>query len=80
MILPTKRLSENRSMLALGAEVLRLLDEPKTVSRLLDDLKRFRVDRGETQIITYNWFILVLDLLYTLKTIELERGRIRKVE
>ena len=30
MILPTKRLSQDRSLLYVGAEILRLADEPKT--------------------------------------------------
>lgn len=44
MILPTKHLQEDRALIAIGAELLKLLDEPKTVSRLWDELKRTRVD------------------------------------
>ena len=35
MILPTKRLSVERALLSMGAEILRLLDEPKTRRRPL---------------------------------------------
>lgn len=49
MILPTKHLREDRALIAVGAELLRLLDEPKTVSRLWDELKR---ERAEAPAIT----------------------------
>lgn len=44
MILPTKHLREDRTLLAIGADVLRLLGESKTVSRLWDDFQRWRAD------------------------------------
>jgi len=80
MILPTKRLNQDRSLLYIGAEVLRLLPEPKTVSRLWDDLKRSRVTASEGALVTYDWFVLVLAFLFALGGIELVRGRIRKVQ
>ena len=39
MILPTKHLREDQALIAVGAELLGLLDEPKTVSRLWDELR-----------------------------------------
>lgn len=50
MILPTKHLREDRALIAIGAELLRLLDEPKTVSRLWDELKRTRGDGPTTGV------------------------------
>ncbi len=93
MILPTKHLREDRALIAVGAELLRLLDEPKTVSRLWDELKTKRArpaasraparhqgtDGRETGSLPFDWFILALDLLYLLGTIELHRGRIQRV-
>ncbi|GHO94589.1 hypothetical protein KSF_046370 [Reticulibacter mediterranei] len=40
MILPTKRLGPERAMLTVGAEILSLLTEPKTVSRLWHEFPR----------------------------------------
>lgn len=78
MILPTKHLSEDKALLTIGGEVLRLLDEPKTVSRIWDELRK--PSRSvKLPAITYDWFVLSLDLLYTLNAIDLERGRLRKV-
>lgn len=78
MILPTKNLTEDRALLRVGAEILQLLTEPKTVSRLWDDVKRMR--SNPSRILPYDWFVLALDLLYMLNAIELERGRIRRIE
>jgi hypothetical protein len=78
MILPTKRLSPDRALLAVGAEILTLLDEPKTVSRLWEETRLTRARRAHSAAVTYDWFVLALDLLYLLSAIDLERGRIRR--
>jgi hypothetical protein len=79
MILPTKRLGPERAMLTVGAEILGLLTEPKTVSRLWDELGRIPYERSSKRIVSYDWFILTLDLLYILGSIEMDHGKIRKV-
>ena len=76
MILPTKRLGPERAMITIGAEILGLLTEPKTVSRLWNELSRMMSERSSTRITNYDWFILSLDLLYMLGSIEMEHGRI----
>jgi len=78
MILPTKRLGEDRALLVVGGEVLRLLDEPKTISRLWDELKSVRCNRSDASTITFDWFVLALDLLFALGAVDLERGRLRR--
>jgi hypothetical protein len=77
MILPSKHLREDRALLTVGADLLQLLGEPKTVSRLWSDMKR----RRETATpISYDWFVLALDLLFAMGLVAFERGRIRKVQ
>lgn len=78
MILPTKRLHQNRALLAVGAEVLRRLDEPKTVSRLWDEIQRTYRGHVASPTLTYDWFILALDLLFALNAVGLNQGRITK--
>jgi hypothetical protein len=78
MILPTKRLGQDRSLLYVGAEILGLLREPKTVSRLWRELQATRSTRPEAAPLTYDWFVLALDLLFLLHAIRYERGRIEK--
>ncbi|MHC5056918.1 MAG: ABC-three component system middle component 6 [Planctomycetota bacterium] len=79
MILPTKHLDEQRSLLRIGAEVLQLLGQPKTVSRLWDDLKSSREEGVSlSHPITYDWFVMALDLLYMISVVEYDQGRLTK--
>jgi hypothetical protein len=79
MILPSKQLSSTRALISVGADLLRLLNEPKTVSRLWTELQRSNMVKYGNTIITYDWFILALDFLYLTSAIELVEGRIHKV-
>ncbi len=74
MILPTKRISADKALIGLGARVLRQLRQPQTVSHLWETVQR---DTGAT--VSYDWFILSLDLLYLIGAIEYHEGRIRTV-
>jgi hypothetical protein len=78
MILPTKRLGPERAMITVGAEILGLLTEPKTVSVLWDELSCIMSERSSARTINYDWFILTLDLLYMLGSIEMDHGKIRR--
>lgn len=77
MILPTKRIEPDRALLTVGAKVLEYLTEPKTVSRLWDELIKNQ-ENGQSSIITYDWFILGIDFLYILGIIDLEQGKLRR--
>lgn len=76
MILPTKGLALDRALLSVGAEVLRRLDRPKTVSRLWDQISRRQCTLLQT--LPYDWFLLSLDLLYLCGAIVLQDGRLRR--
>ena len=78
MLLPTKTLSPTRSLLGVGASILRLLDEPKPVSRLWEDFKRRRSALRGSPTITFAWFVLALDMLFMFGLIQFDRGRIAK--
>jgi len=78
MILPTKGIAPNHALLSIGAVVLRALDEPKTVSRLWDDIRR---DKASDSVgFSFDWFGLALSLLYIMGTIEQSGGRIVRRE
>ena len=79
MILPTKRMAVETSLLGVGADVLGLLGRPKTVSRLWDDMKALRETHSPASPLNYDWFVLALDMLYALGTIELNDGELSKV-
>ena len=72
MILPTKHIRSEESLIGVGAYLLSHLSEQLTVSSLWERVK------GNSSIATYERFILALDLLFSLGAIELERGLIRR--
>ncbi|WP_303902909.1 ABC-three component system middle component 6 [Thiohalomonas denitrificans] len=76
MILPTKGIGPDKALLSVGAFILRELDEPKTVSRLWSDLRR--VEEGPPAL-TFDWFVLSLDLLYLMGTLDYIGGRVVRV-
>lgn len=80
MILPSKHLSQDRALLTVGARVLTFLGRPKTVSALWEELNRHdpSLTAAMPRQITYDWFLLSLDLLYVLGTIELESGLVAR--
>lgn len=78
MILPTKHLPESHSLIGVGGTILALLAEQEaTVSALWD---KFRVARQESGRVSFDWFVLGLDFLFALGTIELDRGVLRRKE
>lgn len=78
MILPTKHIKPDRALLAIGAEILACLREPMTVSRIWDELRSHRGEAPEHSAITYDWFVLALDLLFILKAVDFDSGVLRK--
>jgi hypothetical protein len=79
MILPSKHLPQNRAILTVGAHVLSRLDRPKTVSAVWEDLARLSdIHQEPLSSLTYDWFILALDLLYSVGAIELTEGRLKR--
>jgi hypothetical protein len=76
MILPTKGLAVDRALLSVGAELLRRLDRPKTVSRLWEQVRQPQSSLLEA--ISYDWFLLAVDLLYLLRAVDFEDGLLRR--
>ena len=80
MILPSKHLPQDRALLTVGGHILTFLARPKTVSALWEELNRQSqgLDTARPRRITYDWFVLALDLLYALETIKLENGLVTR--
>ncbi|MBZ9647605.1 hypothetical protein K9B33_08630 [Sphingobium sp. 3R8] len=78
MILPTKHIRPDRTLLSIGGELLVELREPATVSRLWDHVRMARGRTPAAAPINYDWFVLALDLLFTIGAVELDRGLVRK--
>lgn len=71
MILPTKHILIRDSLLGVGAELLKKLAEPCTVS---DFWKKSR----SVQDMTYKRFVMALDLLYLIGAVDFSDGKIRR--
>lgn len=75
MILPSKHLSQERALLTVGGRILQRLLQPKTVSALWGELNlQAENPRLSTPPLSYDVFILALDLLYSIGAIEMEGG------
>lgn len=72
MILPTKHVSTERSLLGLGALLLRALDIPRTVTALWHKVREI------PEVGSFDRFVLALDLLYAMGAVDLNEGLIRK--
>lgn len=72
MILPTKHVSAEHSLLGVGALVLSCLGRPRTVSALWEDV------RPNSQVATFERFSLALDLLYAIGAVDFRDGLLQR--
>jgi hypothetical protein len=72
VILPTKHISPNNSLIGVGATILRNIQEGITVTRLWECVKL------NPEVATFERFILALDLLYIIGIIEFEKGLLKR--
>jgi ABC-three component (ABC-3C) system Middle Component 6 len=69
MILPSKHLPQERALLTVGANLLAVLERPMTVSALWQS-----VLQEDHAGLSFDWFVLALDLLYLLGAVQLRDG------
>ena len=75
MILPSKHLSHDRALLTVGARILQHLQQPKTVSALWEELPRQGKEPSYSILpLSYDGFVLALDLLFIMGTINMKDG------
>jgi hypothetical protein len=72
VILPTKHVPTEHSLIGLGALLLPKLAQPRTVTSLWEEV------RGIEPVGTFDRFSLALDLLFSLGAIEWRRGQLRR--
>lgn len=80
MILPTKHIRPDRALIGVGAEVLGVLEQPMTMSKLWDEIRSRRSAHMSNPVIDYRWFVLALDLLYTIGAVDFKGGLISKAK
>ena len=78
MILPSKHIPQDKALLTVGAELLNRLDKPKTVSAIWENVCK---SASETHVdvthLSYDWFILAIDLLFAIDAIEIHEGLLK---
>ncbi|MBE3588217.1 MAG: hypothetical protein IMW93_06640 [Thermoanaerobacteraceae bacterium] len=74
MILPTKHIPLEISLLGAGAIILDQMKRPQTITSLWDRAREL------PEIGTFERFALALDFLYIIGAIELEEGLLRRCE
>lgn len=72
--MPSKYLREDEALIGTGASLLKFINSPITLSNLWEKAKRMK------NIITFERFVLTLDLLYSLGIIESENNKIRRIK
>ena len=72
MILPTKFINLEDSLLGLGAVILGLLTYPRTITALWEEIRK------SPEAMSFHYFVLALDLLYILGAIEFQEGLIAR--
>jgi hypothetical protein len=72
LLLPTKGLAADRSLVFLGAEILHGLSRPSTVSALWTDLSALHRPAIGRSTVTYDWFVLALNWLHIVHAIRLD--------
>ncbi len=80
MILPTKHLAQDRALLTVGARILPSLEYPITVSALWEQLSRDPASSTPPNSLRYDAFVLALDLLFMMGTIQLNDGLLKRTK
>lgn len=78
MILPTKHLPQDRALLGVGAEILGQLKQPRSVSELWEAVRATRSLNPDSAQLSFDWFVLALNLLYAIAAIDHSNGIVRR--
>lgn len=81
MILPTKGVPASKALITVGGDILEILgDSSLSVSGLWLQHGEHRRSSGANRI-SYDWFVLALDLLYMLEAVQITTlGLVRRVQ
>lgn len=70
MLLPTKGINPERSLLAVGSVILSMIDPSTTVSALWERYTSSNMLAKNQPVISFDWFVLALAMLFTIQAIE----------
>jgi len=63
-----------RSLLGLGADLIRLLHEPMSESQLWTAVQELK--KSDKTPLTFEWYILSISMLFSIGVVELRNGRL----
>jgi hypothetical protein len=69
VLLPSKGINRERSLLAIGAVILSLLKTPTSVSGLWERFATKLAKEYSHSKITFDWFVLALTMLYAIDAV-----------
>jgi hypothetical protein len=72
VIIPTKGIAPDRALLAVAAQILQQINEPTTVSQAWTRLRDWREANDHRSPITFGWFALACDVLFSLGVVDLQ--------
>jgi hypothetical protein len=72
MILPSKYVNLEGSLLGLGAVILAFLTYPRTITSLWEEVRK------SSDPIPFSYFVLALDLLFIMGAIDLNEGLVTR--
>ncbi len=73
MLVATKGIAPQRSLLVVGAQILQVLDQPTTISQTWVRLRSWRAANGNHAPVPFWWFALALDVLFAVGVVDLDR-------
>lgn len=80
MILPGKHLAPDRALLSVGGDILSVLSAPAPVSEIWRRVVAERSARENASPLPFDWFVLAMTLLYTIKAVDLVDGLVVRGE
>jgi len=80
MIFPSKHLSPNRALITIAAEVYECIQGKQTVSSIWEEYKKSLNSTFRISEVSFDWFILSVDLLFLMGLIDSYDGYIIRIK
>jgi hypothetical protein len=69
MILPGKHIKQDRALIAIGGDILAVLDRGMSVSEIWRGVQNLRESRERHSPLSFDWFVLALTFLFAVSAV-----------
>jgi hypothetical protein len=69
MILPGKHIKQDRALIAIGGDILSVLDGRMNVSEIWKEVQKLRESREGSSPLSFDWFVLALTFLFAISAV-----------